>query len=329
MEIGPVVDIRNYEEFYRLFRKDYGKDVKAIEFHILRSDLHDKENFKNALQKIEKFLNEKIFEKISFHCPDQVVCISILNKMSNKSGILEAVSLESSEKARSDLMFFIDSIYELKIKQPMIVFHFGIYLPKDFLEKLDDSQLKELRNAGKDAIKEEYLEISQYTKNRGVIMAIETSPIVNYQETQGHFFDQCFEEIQNRHSLLVVDTAHVSMCAEYFKQPRQDYRWMRYLKDEYKNAKSTASLKDFIEFSKDHITWFHISDATGYNGNDEGKPIKQPNSIVDWKAFAETIKHIEKTKKLYGVIEIANAHDDYSKIQKSLRFLKDSYPEVF
>ena len=149
-------------------------------------------------------------------------------------------------------------------------------------------------------------------------------------ETHGHFFEQCFEDMKPRlkKSVLVIDTSHISMCAEYYQQPRKKYKWMRYINKNFnKIPKSLESFEYFLELSREKIFWFHLSEATGFEGKDEGKEIGTPNGLIDWKWLEQFIQILENEgKKVYGVIEIVDSHKDYSKIQKSIKHLKKYYP---
>src|SRR3989344_8913216 len=165
MYIGPVVDLSNYQEYYKKFLNDFGS-LSVLEFHILEKDLENEKSFEENIKKISVFLKDKDMKKVSLHCPDTMINDLTLINISAKIDFLDGVKLGNPEEDLFKLSIFLERAHWLSESlgiEIVCVFHFGLYLPSELLNNLNDNQLGILRKLAKESIETVYTELKDLT----------------------------------------------------------------------------------------------------------------------------------------------------------------------
>ncbi|MBN2459179.1 hypothetical protein JXB28_02750 [Candidatus Woesearchaeota archaeon] len=309
--IGITVDLNNYEDYFKRFNNKYG--CSAIEFHLLEKDLG--KGFHEKLKKVKGFIKANGIRHVSFHSPDRVLQSVLFEE---KSAYLEA----DKEK----LMLLMDSLKKLAddIGQEIImVFHQGIKLPSKEVDSMTSEELAGLRKLLLKKAKQSYDWLMSKASGSKLSPMLENSPPMSAGDGNYHVLDMAFEDMEERigNNGFVLDISHAAMCIEYYKQSQKQGKISIPALDVLKGKsgkipESLHSLESYVTKAKHNIKWIHISDANGIMGENEGLPIGAKGSIIDFKSLLRCIE--KEIKSPIGVLEIANAHKDYSLIGNSM-----------
>lgn len=311
-KIGLVVDFNNYKEYYEKFAQKYEKEI--LEFHILEKDL---ENFAEKIAPIELFLKNKNIKHLAFHCPDRL-SQSVL--FEEKSG--------NFKKDKSKFYDLVDNLKKLsdELNQEIIfVVHQGIKISKNSLNGKTNEEIDLLRDYFLQKAKESYKILMNYASNSKLRPMLENSPPSCATDSDIHFIDLCFEDIEPRIGAngFVLDLSHAAMCIKYFKQDEVKFAALESLRRKYNGIpESLQSLDKYLHKAAKNIHWIHVNDANGIFGENEGLAIGVDNSIIPLDKTIKTIK--EKIINPLGVLEIVNSHKDYNLIKKSMDKLTSS-----
>src|SRR3989338_5710534 len=201
MHIGPVVDLRNYKEYYERFARDLGSEPRCMEFHIINSDLTQDLNAK--MKGINEFLRDKNVA-VSFHCPDHP-----LNDLTK-------TRLENKNPDYNKLTILFDALQEIKQKK-FLVMHQGFIANKSEIEAMNIEELIELKKTIKNiASKEMNILKSKLEENTEILL--EQSPVFAGANKLVHITDQCLEDFANRPFRMVQDISHIALLVSYFQQ---------------------------------------------------------------------------------------------------------------
>ena len=331
MKIGPVVDLKNYREYSTRFEKCFGEALSVAEIHLLHSDTVSRDDFFTSIQESSSYFRDMGLEKLAYHLLDDVINDVILHDLiGHGPEFIKLIPPTDPAVAKDQLKLLMEAM-ELasgRFGQEIIaVVHEGVFLNTMDLESMEPDLLPGLRKLFFDKIENIH---SRYFSNHsdGVAIYLENSPPFRGTGIDvQHFTDQLVVDIVPRlrdSEKIVFDVSHGFMCRHYFESKERDAFGLNlFRKLFWDKGNIDVPMNDYPEISAiiPFIGWIHLNDCSGIYGDQEGLPLFQMESLVDWTKMIPLLKKMDMPM----ILEIRSAEKDFSFLEKSLKNFRETW----
>jgi hypothetical protein len=117
---------------------------------------------------------------------------------------------------------------------------------------------------------------------------------------------------------MVFDISHGFMCRRYFESGQTSVLGLELVRNLFRDKgqpEKIANDYEDIRAASPHIGWIHLNDCTGIYGDQEGLPLFQRDSIVDWMKMIPILRKMNVPM----ILEIRSAERDFALLDLSLR----------
>lgn len=300
MRLGLVADLRTYRDYTRRFSSLLGRPADAAELHLIPSDLA-RPALEEELETAARWLRDEGVPVLAHHYLDGVV-----DRLFRRDLALFAADSAPDDEATLERMLRCTARATHAFGAPVrAVIHEGIFARTAALEALGMEALREIRTRflrEAPAVHERC-----FAPFRGEVqISLENSPPYATRGTAvQHFIDQDPADITSRLAHgddFVLDVSHWFMCADYFARGEGGVLGLDLLtpRDPY------GAWSD--------VGWVHLSDCTGFLHEDEGLPLFQERSVIDWPRL---LPLLEATGAPL-VLELMHSERDFALIERSV-----------
>jgi hypothetical protein len=304
MKLGLVADLRTYRAYTSRFAALLGRPADAVELHLIRSDLA-RPALEVELETAARWLRDEGVPAIAHHYLDDVV-----DRLFRRELGLFAADAAPGDAATLERMLRGTARATHAFGAPVrAVVHEGIFARTSTLDAHGLDALREIRTR--------FLRKAAAVHERcfapfraEVRIGLENSPPYAAHGTAvQHFIDQDPRDITARLAHgddFVLDVSHWFMCADYFAREERGVWGLDLLEcgDPY------GAWSD--------VGWVHLSDCTGFLHEDEGLPLFQERSVIDWTRLMPLLEATGAPL----VLEIMHSERDFSLIERSVERLR-------